>query len=122
MEGYLPCEHGAGADAGGAVDLREPDAARPGDLAVARLAAQLQDDLVHLAQARRADRLAVGEAAAVGVDGQTATDSGRAALDQRLLVAVLAQPGLGEMHDLRARLGVLQLRDIHVFRPDPGLL
>ena len=75
-------QHGARADAGRAVDLREADPAAAGDLAVAGVAAQLQHDLVDLAQPGRADRLAVGEAAAVGVDRQTAADLGLAALDQ----------------------------------------
>ena len=44
--------------------------AHPRHLPVAGLTAQLQHDLVDLAQARRADRLAVGEAAAIGVDRQ----------------------------------------------------
>src|SRR5205085_4451544 len=86
-------EHGARADARRAVDLGEPDAAPAGDLPVARVAAQLQNDLVHLAQAGRADRLAVGQAATVGVDREPARQCCRAALDQLLLVAVLAQAG-----------------------------
>ena len=45
-----------------------------------------------------------------------------AALDQRLLLAVLAQAGLGEVHDLGARLGVLQLRDVDVLGADARLL
>src|SRR4051794_31019876 len=118
----LSTEHGAGADAGGAVDLREPYARRAGHLTRAGLAPQLQHDLVDLAQPGRADRLAVGEAAAVRVDRQPAADRGRAALDQRLLLAVLAEPGLGEVHDLGAGLGVLELRDVDVARPEAGEL
>src|SRR5690242_1032647 len=53
-------EHGAGAHARSAVDLREADAEWLGDLPGPGLAAQLQGDLVHLAQARGADRLAAG--------------------------------------------------------------
>src|SRR5512132_2669843 len=115
-------EHGAGADAGGTVDLREADAMRAGDLALAGLAAQLQDDLVDLWQAGRPDRLAVGRTAAVGVHRQAPVQARGAALDQGLLLAVLAEPGVGEVHDLRAGLGVLKLRDVDVLRPDPGLL
>ena len=58
-------------DAGGAgraVELRVADLRIAGHLPVAGLAAQLQHDLVHLPQARRADRLAVRDEAAVGVD------------------------------------------------------
>ena len=47
---------------------------------------------------------------------------GRAALDQRLLLAVLAQAGLGEVHDLGAGLGVLELGDVDVVGADAGLL
>src|SRR5215213_3931382 len=103
-------EHRARADPGRAVDLGEADAGGAGDLALPGLTAELEDDLVDLAQARGADRLAVGQAAAVCVDGQAAVALCRAALDQRLLLAVLAQAGLGEVRDLRARLGVLELR------------
>ena len=48
--------------------------------------------------------------------------SRRAALDQLLLLAVLAQAGLGEVHDLGAGLGVLQLGDVDVVGADAGLL
>src|SRR5439155_19652752 len=87
-------EHGARADAWRAVDLGEADPRGPGDLALARLAAQLEYHLVHLAQAGRADRLAVRQAAAVRVDRQAAVQAGGAALDQRLLLGVLAEAGL----------------------------
>ena len=45
-----------------------------------------------------------------------------AALDQRLLLAVLAEAGLGEVHDLGAGLRVLQLGDVDVLGADAGLL
>ena len=79
------------------------------DLSIARLAPQLGDDLVHLAQAGGADRLAVRDAATVGVDRQPAVDLSLAASNHRHLLAVLAEAALGEVHDLRAALGVLQL-------------
>src|SRR3954452_6448574 len=116
----LSTEHGAGADAGGAVDLREPYARRAGHLTRAGLAPQLQHDLVDLAQAGRADRLAVGEAAAVGVDRQAAADRGRAALDQRFLLAVPPQPGRGGVHARGTGLGVLQRGDVAVPRAEAG--
>ena len=112
----------ARAHSGRAVDLGEADPRGPRDLALAGLAAQLEHDLVHLAQPRGADRLAVGQAAAVGVDRQPPADARGAALDQRLLLAVLAQAGLGEVHDLGAGLGVLQLGDVDVLRADARLL
>ena len=57
------------------------------DLVLAGVAAQLQHVLVDLAQSRGADRLAIGQAAAVGVDREPAVDLG---------VAVgLGQQGLG---------------------------
>src|SRR5207249_4421483 len=46
----------------------------------------------------------------------------RTALDERLLLAVLAQARLGEVHDLGPRLGVLQLRDLNVRGADARLL
>ena len=56
-------QHRAAADAGRAVDLRVADLRFVRHLPLARVAAQLQAHLVDLAQARRADRLAVGDAA-----------------------------------------------------------
>src|SRR5207245_7709225 len=38
-----------------------------------------------------------------------------------LLLAVLAQAALGQVHDLGAGLGVLQLSDLHLVGPDAGL-
>ena len=99
-----------------------PTDGEPGHLPFARVAAQLQHDLVHLAHPRRADGLAVGDEPAVGVDGKPSADLGRARLDQRLLLAVGAEPGLRHVHDLGAGLAVLELRDLHVARRDAGLL
>src|SRR4051794_10962329 len=70
LPGRSPAEHRAGADARRPVHVREGDPRVPRDLTAARVAAQLQDVLVHLPEAGGADRLAVGEAAAVGVDRQ----------------------------------------------------
>ena len=104
--------------AGRAVELRVPDLRVAGHLAVARLPAQLEHDLVHLAQPRGADRLAVGDEPAVGVDGQAAADLERAVGDQRLLLAVGAEAVLGEVDDLGARVGVLELDDVDVLGAD----
>ena len=71
-----------------------------GHLTVSRRATQLLDELVHLAQTRGADRLAVRDQAAVGVDGQPAADLGHAVGEQGLLLAVLAQSRLGHVNDL----------------------
>ena len=84
------------------------------DLPLPRLAAKLRHDLEHLAQARRADRLAVREAAAVGVDREASADPGRARGVQRRLLAVLAETALGQVDQLCPRLGVLHLDDIDV--------
>src|SRR5688572_18613959 len=92
----------AGPDARGPVDLRVAHPRLAGDLPVTRLPAQLQDDLVDLAHARRADRLSVGEQPAVGVDRQPAADLGVAPGDHRLLLAVGAEAVLGHVHDLGA--------------------
>ena len=74
-------QHRAGADARRAVDVGEAEPRRAGDLSLAGLAPQLRYDLVDLAEPGRADRLAVGDAAAVGVDRQPAADLGRAGGD-----------------------------------------
>ena len=100
--------------------MRVSDPVRSGDLAVAGFAAQLDDDLVDLAQARRTDRLTVGHEAAVGVDRQPAADLGGAVGDELLLLAVGAEPVLREVDDLRPGVGVLQLDDVHVRRAEPG--
>ena len=75
---------------------------------------KLEDDVDDLPQSGRAHRLAVGQAAAVGIDRQPAGRGRRVLLDQLLLRAVLAQAGLGHVVDLGARIGVLELRDLHV--------
>src|SRR4051794_14276831 len=75
-------QDGAGGDAGCAVDLAEGGGRVTGDLPGAGGPAQLQRVLVDLAQAAGADRLAVGQAAAVGVDRQPAADL-RGALGQQ---------------------------------------
>ena len=97
----------------------KPTCGAAGHLASGGPALQLAHDLVHLPQPRRADRLAVGEQPAVGVDRQRTVDLGRAVGEQLLLLAVRAQPGLGQVDDLRAAVGVLQLRDLHVGRVRP---
>src|SRR5262245_17583729 len=112
----------AAADAGRAVHLREADRRVARYLTFARVTAQLQHDLVHLAHARRTDRLAVRNEAAVGVDGKAAADLGLAVPDHRLLIAVGTEAGLGHVHDLRTRLAVLELRDVDVRRRDARLL
>src|SRR3954471_17810384 len=71
-------QHGARTDAGRAVDVGEAEPGCAGDLTVAGLSAQLGADLVHLPQTGGADGLAVGDAAAVGVDRERAPDLGDA--------------------------------------------
>src|SRR5581483_11976861 len=88
--------------AGCAVELGVADGRVAGHLPVAGLTAQLQHDLVHLAQPGRTDRLAVRGEPAVGVDRQTAVDLELTARDQRLLLAVRAEAVLGQMDHLRA--------------------
>src|SRR5581483_3791963 len=62
----------------------------------------------------------VGQAAAVGVDRQGAADVGDAPGQPLLLLAVLAQAALGEVHDLRAGIGVLELGHADVVGTDAG--
>src|SRR5581483_5315389 len=115
-------EDRAGTDAGGAVDLRVAHARVARNLARAGVAPQLEADLVDLPKARRADRLAVGDQPAVGVDRQAAADLRLAILDHPLLVAVGAEAVLGHVHDLGAGLRVLDLCDLYVLGPDAGHL
>jgi len=75
---------------------------------------------VHLPQSGRADRLAVGQAAAVGVDRQPTGGRGLAEVEQFLLGAVFAQAGLGHVVDLGPGVRVLQLGDLYVRRGDAG--
>ena len=87
-------------------------------LSLARLPAQLQDDLVHLAQARRADRLAVRDQPSVGVHRQRAADLQRAVRDQAFLVAIGAEAVLRQVDDLGARVRVLELDHVDVLGAD----
>ncbi len=75
---------------------------------------------MHLAQSGRADRLTVGDTSAVGVDREAAVGLGGAVSKEFLLLAVPAQARFGEVDDLRAAVGVLQLRDGHLGRVDTG--
>ena len=103
----------------GAPHLGEADLGIAGHLARARLAAQLRHDLVDLAQAGGAHRLAVRQAAAVGVDRQPAVDPRRARRVQVDLLAVLAsrtRPDGSAPPALR----VLHLDDVDLGRPDPA--
>ena len=75
---------------------------------------------IDLAQPAGADRLAVGDQAAVGVDRQPAADLELAVGDQPLLLAVLAEAALGEVHQLGPGLGVLQLGDVDLPGPMPA--
>src|SRR5436190_17453869 len=102
----LPCgslcclgfqDHDAG-QAGRAVDLAVAEL-RALDLAAVGAAAQLLDVLVDLPQARGADRLATGQAAAVGVHRQPTTQAGLALSQHPLLLAVGAEAVLGHVHD-----------------------
>ena len=61
-------QDGDGGDAGGPVDLGVADARVALDLAVAGLTAELEHKLVDLAEAGGADRLTVGDEAAIGID------------------------------------------------------
>src|SRR4051812_26391275 len=90
-------------DSGGtgcAVELGVADARLTGHLSIAGLPAQLEHDLVHLAQTRRADGLAVGDEPAVGVDRERTVDLERAVGHQFLLVTVGAEAVLGQVDDL----------------------
>jgi hypothetical protein len=89
-----------------------------GHLTVARIAAELYGDFVHLTQTRGADRLAVRETAAVGVHRQAAADPRRAIVIQLDLLAVLAQSALCEVNELGARLRILDLRNVDVVGRD----
>ena len=100
--------------------MGEADLRGSGHLSCAGAALQLQDDLVHLPQSGRADRLAVGQAAAVGIDRQPTGGRGLAEVEQLLLGAVFAQAGLGHVVDLGPGIRVLQLRDLHVRRGNAG--
>ena len=101
---------------------RRPGRSRPAGrtrhLTVAGLTAELAHELVDLAQARGADRLTVGDEAAVGVDRHGAVDLGGAVGDELLLVAVGAEAVLGHVDDLRAGVGVLELDHVDVLGPD----
>src|SRR5580765_2812190 len=71
---------------GRAVQLRVADLRIAGHLAIARLPAQLQHDLVDLPQTGRTDRLAVRDQPAVGVHGQRTVDLRRVVGVERLPV------------------------------------
>ena len=77
---------------------------------------------MHLAQPGGADRLAVARQPPSVLIGSRPPMRVAPLWISCLLLAVLAQPGLGEVHDLGAGLGVLELRDVDVVRADARLL
>ena len=94
------------------------DARATRHLPIAGAALQLVHDLVNLPQTGGADRLAVGDQPAIGVDRQPATDFRGTLRNPLLLLAIRAEPVLGHVNQLGSGVRVLQLRDLDVFGTD----
>src|SRR3954451_7573741 len=102
MRRTSPAQHGAGAHARRTVDMCESDARRSGHLVTGRAALELTHYLVHLPQARGADRLAVGQAPAIRVHWNPPSRVRGVRREQCFLLAVGAETRFGEMNDLGA--------------------
>ena len=107
---------------GRAVDLREADAGGPGDLAVAGLG---RCSCRTTSWTWRRPDAPIGSPLASSppsvLTGSRPPISSLAVQDQPRLLTVLAEAGLGEVHDLGAGLGVLELGDIDSSGPTPAV-
>src|SRR6516165_4900011 len=113
-------ENRGGCGAGSTVDLGVADAGVTLDLAVARQAAELEHQLVDLAEAGGSDWFTVGDESTVGVDRHWARDLGRSVGEKLLLVAVSTEPVLSHVDDLSTGIGVLNLDHVNVLGPNPS--
>src|SRR5262245_417206 len=102
-------------------DVTEADASAL-DLASAAPAAHLLDQLVDLAQAGGAERLALGKEAPGDVDGDASAERGGAAAQQGSLLAGRAEPQVGVGDELGAGVGVLAFDEVDVVDADPRVL
>src|SRR3546814_90691 len=114
-------QDGDGAIAARAQHMGEAD---PGTLHLPRagFAAQLGDDLHHLAEMRCADRLALADEAAAHVHRMLAGDLGDALVDQAPALADRAHLQFLIYLQLAKGVGVLHLEAIDILRAKPGLL
>tara|TARA_B100001765_G_C19420841_1_gene301040 strand:+ start:437 stop:871 length:435 start_codon:yes stop_codon:yes gene_type:complete len=78
------------------------------------ISSELQDILIDLPETRSSDGFTVGETTTVRVDRESAADLGLPPGDDLFLITVPAQAVLGHVHDLCARLRVLQLGKVHI--------
>ena len=95
---------------------------RARDLSRARLAAQLDDQLVNLAEAGGPDRVPLRDQSARGIYRQAAADASLASLGEPTTSSILAKPEILDLDDLAHRGGVVDLSDVDVLRADPSLL
>ena len=92
------------------------------DLATVGLAAQLPDHLAHLGDRLRGDRLAEAREPAARVHRDAAADRGRARAQQRLGLALAAQPDVLVPVELERGGEVVDLGQAQVVGPDAGFL
>src|SRR6266536_1442512 len=107
--------------AGAAQSVREA-ATRPDDLPLARLAAQLVDDLDGLRDSRRADRLAARLQSARRVHGNLAVQRRDAVHGRGAALPLFDEPQVLDREDLRYREIVVDLRDLDVLRRELRLI
>src|SRR5438094_10660747 len=98
---------------------READP-RAGDLSRARLAAELAHDLGDHPETGGAERVALGEEPAVGVDRQPPAELGDTVGDQAAALAGLAEAERLVLEDLRDRKTVMELDHVEVAGPEPS--
>ena len=92
------------------------------DLSRACLAAEVPDDLDDVGDAGGAERVALGEQAAAGVDRDLAADLGRAFVDQLAGLALAAEAEVLVVQELGGGEAVVQLDLAEVLGADAGLL
>ena len=88
-----------------------------GHLPCTAITAQLHTHFVDLSESRRANGFAIGEAATIGIDGQSSADFSHPVGQPFFLLAMVAEAVFGHVHDFRAHFGVLKLGDIDILWP-----
>src|SRR5262245_59497317 len=89
-------------------------------LPLVRCAAELPRELDDLAERGSAERLSLGEQATARIHRQASRALAFAALHERAAFAARAETELLDREDLAPAIGVLELDDVEIARPEPG--
>src|SRR5258707_6758574 len=118
-------EHAAapalGAGHGAAARMRNRDVC-PRELPLARVATHLRRDLAELADARRAERMPLGEQPAARVDRRATVDRPAPVFELAEVRSALGEPQALDAHPLRDREAIVHFGEVDVVGADAGLV